>query len=244
MPTVRIWALESDEDEKVVECLANKLAIYLRLNNLSIKTAGQSTLASIKRRKRDKPLKAGILNFLKEDDYVIFILDLDSPRSTSQRRSEPNSLINQVEELVNENSNNPTVFFRPAVYEIEAWLLIDCLGIFCYFARRYAQFRGDCRQKVSTQKRIFQLVKHYQKGDTKTIIEAVTGGTGPKEYLRAFSEEILLVLNPKMPQKNVSRERYQVSMSPRIAEYVEISKDTVRRNNSLGHLGGLLSRLN
>ena len=82
MPTVRIWVLESDADEKVVECLANKLTIYLQLNNLCIKTAGQSTLASIRRRKHDKPLKVGIRNFLKEDDCVIFVLDLDSRKST------------------------------------------------------------------------------------------------------------------------------------------------------------------
>ena len=240
MSTVRIWVLESDYDEKVVECLAKKLTIHLQLNNLSIKTAGKRALTSIQRSKHKKALKVGIRNFLKEDDCVIFVLDLDSPQSLSARRAQANSLINQVEELVNE----PIVFFAPAIWEIEAWLLIDCLGIFCYFASTRKQFKTNCRQNVLTQRRFDRLVNSYQKGDTKMIVEAVTGGTGPKEYLRDFSEKILRALNSKMSRKDINKERYKENMSPGIVEHIEISKDTVRRNNSLGCLGDLLSRLN
>ena len=74
------------------------------------------------------------------------------------------------------------------------------------------------------------------------IVEAVTGGNGAKEYLRDFSEHILRALNPNMPQKNVQRNRYQEGMSPGIAEHVEINRETVRRNNSLGRLGKVLSQ--
>ena len=241
MSTVRIWVLESEYDEKVVECLAKKLTIHLQLNNLSIKISGKRALASIQRNKKHKkPLKEGIRNFLKEDDCVIFILDLDSPQSLSAKRAQANSLINQVEELVNE----PMVFFAPAIWEIEAWLLIDCLGIVCYFASSRKQFKKDCRQKVSTRTKFNQLIKRYQKGDMRMIVEAEQGGNNAKECLQTFSEETLLALNPKMPRKNVRKNRYKENMSPVIAEHIEINTTTVGRSNSLRYLGQVLAQFN
>ena len=43
MPTVRIWTVESDHDRDAVKCLANKLATYLRLDNLSIRSSWQKS---------------------------------------------------------------------------------------------------------------------------------------------------------------------------------------------------------
>ena len=46
MPTVRIWTIESDYDRDAVKCLANKLATYLQLDNLSIQASGRRALQS------------------------------------------------------------------------------------------------------------------------------------------------------------------------------------------------------
>ena len=46
MPTVRIWTVESDYDRDAVRCLANKLATYLQLDNLSIQASGRRALQS------------------------------------------------------------------------------------------------------------------------------------------------------------------------------------------------------
>ena len=88
-----------------------------------------------------------------------------------------------------------------------------------------------------------RLVRKHQRGDTEKIVEAVAGGRGAKEYLIDFSEQILLGLNPNMPQKNIKRERYREAMAPEIAEHLVINQQTLERNASLRRLGNYLARV-
>ena len=187
-------------------------------------------------------LKRATHNYLKEETCVVFVIDQDSPRSLHQRRQEPNSLINQIESLINERSLAGKVFLVLAVQELEAWLLIDCLGIFCYFASQRAQYRENCRHKVSTNRPLSRLVNRYQKGNTEAIVEVEVGGRGPKEYLIEFSAEVLLKLNPNMPNRNIKDQRYHEAISPEVAEHVDINQQTLGRNNSLRKLGDVLAR--
>ena len=244
MPTVTIWTLESDSDAKTVKCLANKLVTHLQLGNLSIRAVGKNALP--KRDRKGAPLSNALRKatqiYLKQDACVIFGIDRDGPMSTHQRRQQQNSLINQIEQVVNDSSFAGTVFLAQAVQELEAWLLIDCIGVFCYFASKRAQYRENCRGKVSTDQSFARLVGRYQKGNTENIVEAEMGGKGAKEYLREFSEKILLALNPNMPQRNVSEKRYREAMSPEVAEHVDINHETLRRNNSLRRLGNILAQ--
>jgi len=182
--------------------------------------------------------------YLEENTCVIFVIDHDSPMSGHQRRQEPNSLINQVEQIVTDHRFAGKVFLVQAVQELEAWLLIDCLGIFCYFAGKSPRYRQIDRNRVSTNQSFVQLVRRYQSGNTENIVEAEIGGKGAKEYLTEFSEKILLALNPNIPSRNINRQRYREAMSPEVAEHVEINQETLRRNNSLRSLGGVLARFN
>ena len=257
MRTVRIWALESDYDAKAIECLANKLKSFLQLGDLRIEMSGASTLTEFQARSRklaprrarrtgtsESLLSQATHNYLKHEICVIFVIDQDSPSSLHQRRQEPNSLINQIESVMNERGLAGKVFLVLAVQELEAWLLVDCLGIFCYFASQRTQYRENCRQKVSTHRQLSRLVNRYQKGNTETIVEAEVGGHGPKEYLSEFSEEVLLKLNPNMPNRNVKKQRYQETLSAEMAEHVEINRQTLRRNSSLRKLGEVLAQFN
>ena len=244
MPSIRIWALESDNDAKAVKFLADKLAAYLRLDNLSIQTSGKTALPR-PGRGGDSPhetLRKAVRNYLKQDDCVIFVIDKDGPMSTHQRRQEPNSLINQIEGVVRDNGLSGKVFFAPAVQELEAWLLIDCLGIFCYFASKRQPYRENCRDRVMSNQLFGRFVRSHQRGDTENIVEAEVGGSGAKEHLSAFSKQILLRLNPNMRERNVRREQYREAMSPKIAEYVVIDQETLRRNDSLRCLGNRLAK--
>lgn len=244
MPTIRIWALESDNDAKAARCLANKLVTHLQLNDISIQTVENRRFLKDRRIRgtlNDK-LRKAVQNFLDQGEYVIFVIDSDSPMSLHQRRREPNSFINQIERIVRDRSFDGRVFFAPAIHELEAWLLIDCLGIFCYFATRRAQYRNNCRDKVLTNQSFVQLLRRYQRGNTEHIVETQAGGNGPKEYLEDFSEQVLRALNPSIPQKNINRERYHERMSPDVADYVVIDKETLRRNNSLRELGNVLAQ--
>lgn len=244
MPSIRIWTLESDIDAKAVKCLANKLVGHLELENLSIQTVGPQAVPKRNQRGASPSdiLEMAVQNYLKQDDCVIFVIDNDGPRSIHQRRQESNSLINQITRIVKDRRFTDKVFLVTAVQELEAWLLIDCLGIFCYFASKVASYKGNCRDLVSSNQSFMRLVRRYQKGNTEYIVEAEIGGRGVKEYLIEFSKKILPALNPNKTPKNITREQYRENMSPEIAEHVLIDQQTLRRNNSLRKLGNLLNQ--
>ncbi len=234
MPSIRIWTLESDNDAKAVKCLANKLKEYLKLETMSIDTTG--------RLKPPVRLKDAIRNLLEDEDCVILIIDRDGPIAHHERLQQPNSLINQIKQIVDDRDFADKVFLVEAIQELEAWLLIDCLGIFCYYATKRAQFRENCRSKVSANRPFKRLADRYQKGNTENIVEAEQGGRGAKEYLTEFSERVLRELNPNLTQRNIDREKYQETRSPEVAEHIDINKETLRRNNSLKKLGDVIAQ--
>ena len=244
MPTVTIWTLESKNDAKAVGCLANKLVTHLQLGDLSIRAIGGNSLP--KRDRNGNPLRNALTRatqiYLKQDACVIFVIDRDGPIAAHNQQQQPNSLVNQIKRVVNNRHFDGKVFFAQAVQELEAWLLIDCLGIFCYFARQSPQHRTIDRDRVSANQSFAQLVRNYQTGNTENIVEAEIGGKGAKEYLRAFSERILQELNPRMRQKNVNENRYKESLAPKVAEHLEINQETLRRNNSFRYLGQVLAQ--
>jgi len=241
MPKVIIWTLESDYDAQAVECLANKLITHLEIDNISITTIGKSAIPRRSRKPSTEPLKQAVRNYLRDADCicVIFVLDSDGPMASHKRQQEPNSLINQVKSVLQDAEFAGKTHKAPAVCELEAWLLIDCAGIFCYFARK--RLKKDCRTRTEKRRDLSNVIKKHQKGDTELIVEAAMGGKGVKEYLAKFSKIILLTMNPKMPSKNISREKYTESMSPAIAQYVVINDTTLRRNRSLRRLGKLIA---
>ena len=87
MPTIRIWALESDNDAKAVRCLANKLVRHLQLGHVSIQTV--ETQRFLRSSTSSSPLgdrlRNAVQNFIERDEYIIFVIDNDSPMSLHQR---------------------------------------------------------------------------------------------------------------------------------------------------------------
>ena len=234
MPSIRIWTLESDNDAKAVKCLANKLKEYLKLEAMSIDTTG--------RLKPPTRLRDAIQILLEDEDCIILVIDRDGPIAHHQRLQQPNSLINQIKQIVNDPNFAGKVFLAEAIQELEAWLLVDCLGIFCYLATKRAQYKNNCRDKVLENSSLKRLVNRYQRGNTENIVEATQGGRGAKEYLIEFSEKVLLALNPNMPLKNIGREKYREALSPEVAEHIVINRETLQRNNSLKKLGDVMGQ--
>ncbi len=232
MPSIRILTLESDDDAEAVRCLAKKLAAFMQLTPIQFYTAGGP----------QPQLRKVIQNYLKQDDYVIIVIDSNGRMTQHERSQQPNSLKNQSRRIVNDRQFSGKVFLVEAIQELEAWLLIDCIGIFCYYATKRSQYRENCRDKVLADPSLKGFVSNNQKGDTETIVEPVSGGKGAKEYLEKFSEEILRKLNPNIPLKNVYRERYHETRSPEVAEHIEINRETLRRNNSLKKLGDVIAQ--
>jgi len=97
LPSVRIWAPESDYDAKAIKCLSEKLSVYFGVEvSINIKGKPGRNIA----KKGSKGLKEAVKAFLKEDRCVIFVIDHDGHQAQAKRRQEPNSLINQIEEVV------------------------------------------------------------------------------------------------------------------------------------------------
>ena len=234
MPSIRIWTVESDNDEKAVGCLAKKLTTFMKLGQIPINTAG--------RRKPSINLEKAVQNYLKRDDCLIIIIDRDGPRAHHQRSQDPDSLLNQIKRIEKDERYANKVFLVEAIQELEAWLLIDCIGIFCYFAMKRAHFRNNCRNKVSTDPSLKRLVNRYQKGNTENIVGTGIGGKGAKKYLIEFSERILSKLNPNLSPNDIKNARYRVTISPEVAEHIVIDKDTLQRNNSLKKLGDVIAQ--
>ncbi len=238
MASVTIWALESDYDRDTVRCLAEKLT-----DNVSIRAVGSSVKPKQLKGKKDPDaaLKRKVELYLEEDDCVIFVIDKDGPMASHQRRQEPNSLINQVDRVVKDKDFRGKVHIAFAVQEIEAWLLVDCMGIFCYFASQRKEYKENCREKALKKQKVDRLIKKFQHGNTELIVEAEAGGKGVKEYLVKFSQEIFRTFNPKVrhpPKDKLYKER----LAPKIAKYIEINAETRRRNASLRHLGELIKQ--
>ena len=234
MPNIRIWTVESDNDAKAVRCLAHKLATFMQLGSMSIDTTGKL--------KPSINLERAVQNFLKDEDCVILVIDRDGPMTHHERLQQPNSLINQIKRIVSDHRFAGKVFLIEAVRELEAWLLIDCIGIFCYFAQNAHSSGMTVVVKYQQNPSLKRLVDRYQEGNTENIVEAESGGKGAKEHLIEFSEKILLALNPNMPLKNVDREKYRETRSSEVAEHIVIDKETLQHNNSLKELGDVIAQ--
>ncbi len=221
MPSLLLWTPESDYDSQTVKIFAQKLVKWYGSDWQIVTSTKQAYIQAV-RQDPQNGLKMSVNIYLKKYDLVIFLIDSDGVQSQNQRRNEANSYLNQINSVI----NSTNVFLVEIKQELEAWLLVDCLGICCYYTRQ-----DSTRQSAEWQK----LAQNYQKGDTQSIMEAELGGKGAKEYLEKFSDAINLKMNPNLLQKpkNLKDKRYQENESPNIAPYLLINKQTLLRNLSL-----------
>jgi hypothetical protein len=225
MKNIRIWAPESDTDSKTIHCIAEKILNYHKLNDPECEEAkvwqgskqAYNTVA-----KKPEGLKKAVEAYLKTDDLVIFLLDFDGVQSQAARKNQANSLINKITEVVNQMEGKAVLAY--ICQELEAWLLIDTLGICCYYTKSTT---------TRTKEDWIKFAKNNQLGKTDLITEAEVGGKNAKECLVKLSHRILKKVNPRLKPKDISNSEYGESLSDRVAECIEINKDTIQRNDSL-----------
>lgn len=236
MPRVTIWTIESDYDKEAVKLLAHKLATHQK-TNLAIRAVGRKVFSDVTSKTKKDPdaLGKAVNNYLRDgDSCVIFVTDSDSPILLERKRQDTNSAISQIEQVTRKFAGRAHLAL--AIHELEAWLLVDCVGVCCYFAG--VKNTSESRQKQAAK---FQgILKNYSRGNTELIVEAEAGGKGPKEYLIELSEKILKSHNPKIVQRIITQKRYTESLSPEVANYIEINDDNLRRNASLQRFGEYL----
>lgn len=241
MITIRIWAVESDYDKEAVGKLAQKLVNHLGRKDITIQTAGRKAYTTVAKRLRRNPkaLQIAVSSYLKKEDHLIFVLDSDSAASLQDRRRHTYSAITQIEKLMKQKAFAGRVHLAIARQEIEAWLLVDCLGVACYFLKTL--YAKNCRERLVRRKQLNQVVRKYQKGKTELIVESTASGRGPKEYIIQFSKAILQKSNPNMKPRNLTRSQYREALAPEIVPYLEINRQTLGRNSSLKAFCDLLA---
>ena len=217
MPSILIWTPESDYDSKAVRCIAEKIIAFYG----SDITISEGSKDAYNKAVQKKMLDKAVNIYLKTSELVIFLIDYDGIQSHFKRRGERNSLVNKITEVVNSNDKAILIYIKQ---ELESWLLVDCLGICCYFTKD-----ENTRKKQDWIK----FAKRNQHGNTDLIVEAIPGGKGAKEYLiKILSDKINSKINP-IPSKKLKEKRYEESDSPQVAKYVEINQRTLTRNESL-----------
>ncbi len=219
MVSVRIWTPESDYDSKAVRCIAQKIVNHYSYD-LEILEGTKTAFNTVAR--QPGGLKKAVDAYLKTSEIVIFLLDADGVQSQAQRLKEKNSLINQVNKVVEQAQGKAVLVLIDK--ELEAWLLIDCLGVCCYLNKT---------RNIRNDRGWIKFSNKYQLGDTSLIIEAESGGKNAKEYLVEFSKKILKKLNPKLKVRDLQKRHYSEQESYQIAEYLEINNQTIARNSSL-----------
>lgn len=219
MSSIRIWTPESDFDSKAVRCIAEKIVQFYKSDITILESTKDAYNQAVRKNLLDKAVK----NYLKTSALVIFLIDADGIQSQAERLKQPNSLVNKITEVVNSIDNAILIYIRQ---ELEAWLLVDCMGICCYFTKD---------EKTRIKKDWIEFSTKNQRGNTELIVESVLGGKGAKEYLIDFCDSINLKINPNLAKKldNLKQKRYSESDSPQVAKYIEINQQTLARNKSL-----------
>ena len=219
MPSIRIWTPESDFDSQAVLCIAEKIVAFYGSDITILEGSKEGYNKAVQKKMLDKAVNI----YLKTSELVIFLIDYDGIQSHFKRRGEPNSLVNKITKVVNSIDRTVLIYIKQ---ELESWLLVDCLGICCYFKKD---------ENTRNKQDWIKFAKRNQHGNTDLIVEADNQGKGAKEYLEALSDKINCEINPKLEQKrqNLREKCYRERDSPEVARYIEISKQTLGRNESL-----------
>nr|VFJ60253.1 MAG: hypothetical protein BECKFW1821B_GA0114236_10551 [Candidatus Kentron sp. FW] len=162
---ITLWALESDYDAKAIEIMAHKI-LDGKGATATIQARGRPERNIAKRGR--KGLEQAVGNYLRENRRVIFILDRDGPMSKAERQKEPNSLINQVRQVVSQFTGK--VHLVEAVNELEAWLLVDCLGIFCFFSQGHHALPKACKSDPKSEECRRTLAKNQKYASSKKSV--------------------------------------------------------------------------
>ena len=114
MLSVRVWNLQSDCDAKAVRFLENEFLRFRQLGQLAVRTTGRSALRKCHRKGTPitDSLRKAIRHYLKQDDYIIFVIDSDQ-----RGQLESKSLVDQIRRVVKDGDFSDKVFFALDIQE-------------------------------------------------------------------------------------------------------------------------------
>ena len=144
MISIRIWNLESDRDPKAVRFLENEFIRFRQLGDIAIRTAGRSTLRKCHRKGApiSSSLKKAIEHYLKQDDYIIFVIDSDQ-----RRQLESKSLVEQIRRIVKDGDFSDKIFFIPDIQECDDTIPTEWQSIVSRFRTKVESERKRFREE-------------------------------------------------------------------------------------------------
>lgn len=172
MLSVRVWNLQSDCDAKAVRFLENEFLRFRQLEYLAIRTASRSALR--KCHKKGTPirdsLRKAIRHRLKQDDYIIFLIESDPQR---QQKSGP--LTNEIKQIVKDYNLSDRVFFATDIQDGESATPTQWQSIVARF-----------RTEVESERKRFQ--KEWDR--TLAHFHDAFADTPEEEVIRDFEEAL------------------------------------------------------
>ncbi len=129
MCKIFVWTPESDYDAQTVIGFANKIINFRAISNLKLQKGTKQAYNNAA--KKENGLETAVNIYLKDYDYLLFFIDADGVQSQAQRSKETNSLFNRINRVVMNQKFSGRVKLILFRQELEAWLLVDCLGICC-----------------------------------------------------------------------------------------------------------------
>ena len=144
MLSVRIWNLESDHDAKAVKFLEDEFVRFRQLGQLVIRKTGRSALRKCHRKgvPLKESLRKAIQHYLKQDDYIIFLIDAEQ-----QRQQESSPLIEQLRHVVKECGFSDRISFAPDIQEYEPPIPMQWQSIVSCFRTEVESDRKQLREK-------------------------------------------------------------------------------------------------
>ena len=172
MLSIRIWNLVSDRDPKAVRFLENEFLRFRQLGDIAIRTAGRSTLRKCHRKGTllEGSLRKAIRYYLKQDDYIIFIVDSDQ-----HGQSESKPLVEQIRRVVEDGGFSDKIFFMLDIQECKDSIPTEWQRIVLRF-----------RTEVESERKRFR--EEWDK--TLAYFHDVFADTPEEEVIRDFEEAL------------------------------------------------------
>ncbi len=184
---MRVWNLQSDCDAKVVKFLENEFIRFRQLGDIAIRTAERSTLRKCHRKGTpiSSSLRKAIEHYLKQDDYIIFVIDADR-----QHPQQSNSLINQFRHVVKDCGFSDKVFFVPDIQECDGSISTQWQDIVSRF-----------RTEVESERKRFR--EEWDR--TLAYFHNVFADTPEEEVIRDFEEALAEVRRERAEAEDIHK---------------------------------------
>ena len=188
MISVRIWNLESDRDAAAVKFLENEFLRFRQLAYLAIRTVGRRALRKCHRKGilLKGSLKRAIQHYLKQDDYVIFVIGCAD--QDAQQKSSP--LIEQLRRIVKDCDFSDKVFFIPDIQECDGSIPTQWQEL---VSRLRAEVESECKRFREEWNR------------TMTYFHNIFANTPEEEVIRDFEDALAEVRRERAAAADVHK---------------------------------------